>query len=62
MTQSHVLNRSEYPELWNVVETRMPLTTEVEWQKMLTLNKTSVPFFLVVTKAQLLEHLYYWMI
>jgi hypothetical protein len=45
MTQSHVLNRSEYPELWNVVETRMPLTTEVEWQKMLTLNKTSVPFF-----------------
>lgn len=45
MTQSYVLNRSEYPELWNVVETRMPLTTEVEWQKMLTLNKTSVPFF-----------------
>lgn len=45
MTKSHVLNRSEYPELWNVVETRMPLTTEVEWQKMLTLNKTSVPFF-----------------
>lgn len=45
MTQSHVLNRSEYPELWNVVKTRMPLTTEVEWQKMLTLNKTSVPFF-----------------
>ena len=45
MTQSHVLNRSEYPELWNVVETRMPLTTEVEWQRMLTLNKTSVPFF-----------------
>lgn len=45
MTQSHVLNRSEYPELWNVVETRMPLTTEVEWQKMLALNKTSVPFF-----------------
>lgn len=45
MTQSHVLNRSEYPELWNVVETRMPLTTEAEWQKMLTLNKTSVPFF-----------------
>lgn len=45
MTQSHVLNRSEYPELWNVVETRMPLTTETEWQKMLTLNKTSVPFF-----------------
>ena len=45
MTQSHILNRSEYPELWNVVETRMPLTTEVEWQKMLTLNKTSVPFF-----------------
>lgn len=45
MTQSHLLNRSEYPELWNVVETRMPLTTEVEWQKMLTLNKTSVPFF-----------------
>lgn len=62
MTQSYVLNRSEYPELWNVVETRMPLTTEVEWQKMLTLNKTSVPFFLVVMKAQLLEHLYYWMI
>lgn len=45
MTQSYVLNRSEYPELWNVVETRMPLTTEVGWQKMLTLNKTSVPFF-----------------
>lgn len=45
MTQSHVLNRSEYPELWNVVETRMPLTTEAKWQKMLTLNKTSVPFF-----------------
>lgn len=45
MTQSYVLNRSEYPELWNVVETRMPLTTEVEWQKMLTLNETSVPFF-----------------
>lgn len=45
MTQSYVLNRSEYPELWNVVKTRMPLTTEVEWQKMLTLNKTSVPFF-----------------
>ena len=45
MTQSYVLNRSEYPELWNVVETRMPLTTEVKWQKMLTLNKTSVPFF-----------------
>lgn len=45
MTQSYVLNRSEYPELWKVVETRMPLTTEVEWQKMLTLNKTSVPFF-----------------
>jgi hypothetical protein len=45
MTQSYVLNRSKYPELWNVVETRMPLTTEVEWQKMLTLNKTSVPFF-----------------
>lgn len=45
MTQSYVLNRSEYPELWNVVETRMPLTTEVEWQKMLTSNKTSVPFF-----------------
>lgn len=45
MTQSYVLNRSEYPELWNVVETRMPLTTEVEWQRMLTLNKTSVPFF-----------------
>lgn len=45
MTQSYVLNRSEYPELWNVVETRMPLTTEVEWQKMLILNKTSVPFF-----------------
>lgn len=45
MTQSYVLNRSEYPELWNVVETRMPLTTEVEWQKMLALNKTSVPFF-----------------
>lgn len=45
MTQSYVLNRSEYPELWNVVKTRMPLTTEVEWQKMLILNKTSVPFF-----------------
>lgn len=45
MTQSHVLNRSEYPELWDFVKTRMPLTTEVEWQKMLTLNKTSVPFF-----------------
>lgn len=45
MTQSYVLNRSEYPELWNVVKTRMPLTTEVEWLKMLTLNKTSVPFF-----------------
>lgn len=45
MTQSYVLNRSEYPELWNVVETRMPLTTEVQWQKMLALNKTSVPFF-----------------
>lgn len=45
MTQSYVLNRSEYPELWNVVETRMPLTSEVEWQKMLTLNRTSVPFF-----------------
>lgn len=45
MTQSHVLNRSEYPELWNVVNTRMPLTTEAEWQKMLTLNNTSVPFF-----------------
>lgn len=45
MTQSYVLNRSEYPELWNVVQTRMPLTTEVEWQKMLALNKTSVPFF-----------------
>lgn len=45
MTQSYVLNRSEYPELWNVVKTRMPLTTEVEWQKMLTSNKTSVPFF-----------------
>lgn len=45
MTQSYVLSRSEYPELWNVVATRMPLTTEVEWQKMLILNKTSVPFF-----------------
>lgn len=45
MTQSYVLYRSEYPELWNVVRTRMPLTTEVEWQKMLTLNRTSVPFF-----------------
>ena len=45
MTQSYVLNRSEYPELWNFVQKYMPLTTEVEWQKMLTLNKTSVPFF-----------------
>lgn len=45
MTQSYVLNRSEYPELWNVVKTRMPLTTEVIWQQMLILNKTSVPFF-----------------
>lgn len=45
LDKSVILNRSEYPELWNVVKTRMPLTTEVEWQKMLTLNKTSVPFF-----------------
>lgn len=45
MTQSYILSRSTYSELWNVVKTRMPLTTEVEWQKMLTLNKTSVPFF-----------------
>lgn len=45
LDKSVILNRSKYPELWNVVKTRMPLTTEVEWQKMLTLNKTSVPFF-----------------
>ena len=45
MTQSYVLYRSQYPELWNVIKTRMPLTTEVEWQRMLTLNRTSVPFF-----------------
>lgn len=45
MTQSHVLNRSEYPELWGFVQKYYPLTSEVEWQKMLTLNKTSVPFF-----------------
>lgn len=45
MTQSHVLNRSEYPELWDFVQKYYPLTSEVEWQKMLTLNKTSVPFF-----------------
>lgn len=45
MTQSHVLNRSEYPELWDFVQKYCPLTSEVEWQKMLTLNKTSVPFF-----------------
>lgn len=45
MTQSHVLNRSEYPELWDFVQKYYPLTSEVEWQKMLTLNKTSVGYF-----------------
>lgn len=45
MAQSYVLNRSEYPELWDFVQKYYPLTTEVEWQKMLALNKTSVPFF-----------------
>lgn len=45
MTQSHILNRSEYPELWDFVQKYYPLTSEVEWQKMLTLNKTSVGYF-----------------
>ena len=45
MTQSYVLNRSEYPELWDFVQKYYPLTSEVEWQKMLTLNKTSVGYF-----------------
>lgn len=59
MTQSHVLNRSEYPELWDFVQKYYPLTSEVEWQKMLTLNKTSVGYFQLVMTVQLLElHLY----
>lgn len=45
MTQSHILSRSKYSELWDFVQKHYPLTSEVEWQKMLTLNKTSVPFF-----------------
>ena len=67
MTQSHVLNRSEYPELWDFVQKYYPLTSEVEWQKMLTLNNTSVgyvstgddsttfrtPFILVVVEKML---------
>lgn len=45
LDKSVILNRSEYPELWDFVQKYMPLTTEVEWQKMLTQNKTSVVFF-----------------
>ena len=45
LDKSVILNRSEYPELWDFVQKYMPLTTEVEWQKMLTQNGTSVGFF-----------------
>ena len=45
LDKSVILNRSEYPELWDFVQKYMPLTTEVKWQKMLTQNGTSVGFF-----------------
>lgn len=44
LDESHVLNRSEYPELWDYVQKYYPLVTEVDWQKQKA-TQTSVGFF-----------------
>lgn len=44
LDENHVLNRSEYPELWQYVQNYMPLLSEVDWQKQKA-TQTSVGFF-----------------
>lgn len=56
LDKSVILNRSEYPELWDFVQKYMPLTTEVEWQKMLTQMGLPLVSFHKATVLLLLEH------
>lgn len=41
---SQVLNRADYPELWQYVQNYMPLLSEVDWQKQAA-KQASVGFF-----------------
>lgn len=41
---SQVLNRADYPELWQYVQNYMPLLSEVDWQKQ-AVKQASVGFF-----------------
>lgn len=44
LDESHVLNRADYPELWEFVQNYAPLISEVDWQKQMALQ-TSVGFY-----------------